>query len=38
MVAGCLAYLAPTRANLALAEERFAELRFAATREHAEHE
>ncbi len=35
---GCLAYLAPTRANLALAEERFAELRFAATREHAEHD
>ena len=35
---GCLAYLAPTRANLALAEERFGELRFAATREHAEHD
>ena len=35
---GCLAYLAPTRANLALAEGRFGELRFAATREHAEHE
>ncbi|MYD96422.1 MAG: peptide chain release factor 3 [Gammaproteobacteria bacterium] len=32
---GCLAYLAPSRANLALAEERFGNLRFAATREHA---
>ena len=31
---GCLAYLAPTRANLALAEERWPQLRFAATREH----
>jgi len=31
---GCLAYLAPTRANLALAEERWPRLRFAATREH----
>lgn len=31
----CLAYLAPSRANLALAEERFGNLRFAATREHA---
>ena len=31
---GCLAYLAPTRANLVLAEERWPRLRFAATREH----
>ena len=31
---GCLAYLAPTRANLALAEERWPRLHFAATREH----
>ena len=31
---GCLAYLAPTRANLALAQERWPQLRFAATREH----
>ena len=31
---GCLAYLAPTRANLTLAEERWPRLRFAATREH----
>ena len=31
---GCLAYLAPTRANLALAVERWPDLRFAATREH----
>ena len=31
---GCLAYLAPTRANLSLAEERWPKLRFAATREH----
>lgn len=31
---GCLAYVAPTRANLALAEERWPRLRFAATREH----
>ena len=32
---GCLAYLAPTRANLALAEERWPAIAFAATREHA---
>ena len=32
---GCLAYLAPSRTNLALAEERAPDLRFAATREHA---
>ena len=32
---GCLAYLAPSRTNLALAEERFAKLTFAATREHS---
>ena len=31
---GCLAYLAPTRANLALAEDRWPKLHFAATREH----
>ena len=31
---GYLAYLAPTRANLALAVERWPRLRFAATREH----
>ncbi len=31
---GCLAYLAPTRANLALAEERAPRIRFSATREH----
>jgi len=31
---GCLAYLAPTRANLALALERWPKVRFAATREH----
>ena len=30
----CLAYLAPTRTNLVLAEERWPRLRFAATREH----
>lgn len=32
---GCLAYLAPTRTNLTLAEERAPTIRFAATREHA---
>ena len=32
----CLAYLAPTLANLALAEERAPDIRFAATREHAD--
>ncbi len=32
---GCLAYLAPTRTNLALAEERASDIRFSATREHA---
>ena len=32
---GCLAYLAPTRANLKLAEERAPEIRFSATRDHA---
>ncbi len=31
---GCLTYLAPTRANLVLAEERWPQLRFASTREH----
>lgn len=31
---GYLAYLAPTRANLMLAQERWPEVRFAATREH----
>ena len=32
---GCLAYLAPTRANLALVEERASAIGFTATREHA---
>ena len=32
---GCLAYLAPSRSNLALAQERAPEVRFDATREHA---
>ncbi|MCS6948772.1 MAG: peptide chain release factor 3 [Steroidobacteraceae bacterium] len=32
--AGALVYLAPTRVNLQLTEERWPELRFAATREH----
>ena len=31
---GCLAYLAPSRTNLALAEERAPDIRFLATREH----
>ncbi len=31
---GCLAYLAPSRTNLMLAEERAPEIRFLATREH----
>lgn len=31
---GCLTYLATSRANLALAEERWPQVRFAATREH----
>ncbi len=31
---GCLAYLAPTRVNLALVQEKWPEIRFAATREH----
>ena len=33
---GCLTYLAPSRTNLALAEERAPNIRFAATREHAQ--
>jgi peptide chain release factor 3 len=33
--AGLLVYLAPTRVNLQLTEERWPDLRFAATREHA---
>ena len=33
---GCLAYLAPTRANLVLAEERAPEIDFVATREHGQ--
>lgn len=33
---GALTYLAPTRTNLALAEERSSDIRFANTREHAE--
>ena len=33
---GCLAYLAPTRANLRLAEERAPDLRFSPIRDHAE--
>ena len=32
--AGALAYLAPSRVNLALAEERWPDIKFAATREH----
>ena len=32
---GCLAYLAPSRANLQLVQERWPDIRFAATREHA---
>ena len=32
---GCLAYLAPSRANLQLVRERWPDIRFAATREHA---
>jgi len=31
---GCLTYLAPTRANLSLAEERWPDVRFNTTREH----
>jgi peptide chain release factor 3 len=31
---GYLAYLAPTRANLTLTEERWPDIKFAATREH----
>ena len=31
---GCLAYLAPSRTNLALAQERAPDIRFSATREH----
>jgi peptide chain release factor 3 len=31
---GCLAYLAPTRVNLSLAEEKWTDIEFAATREH----
>ena len=31
---GHLAYLAPTRVNLALTEERWPDLRFRSTREH----
>ena len=30
----CLAYLAPTRVNLSLMEERWPDIRFLATREH----
>ena len=33
---GCLTYLAPSRTNLMLAEERAPNIRFAATREHAQ--
>ena len=33
--AGELVYLAPTRVNLSLTEERWPDVRFAATREHA---
>ena len=33
--AGELVYLAPTRVNLQLTEERWPDLKFAATREHA---
>src|SRR5690606_14859250 len=31
---GCLAYLAPTRVNLALTQEKWPDIGFAATREH----
>ncbi|MCC6593214.1 MAG: peptide chain release factor 3, partial [Xanthomonadales bacterium] len=34
--AGALVYLAPTRVNLQLTEERYPKLRFAATKEHAQ--
>jgi peptide chain release factor 3 len=34
--AGQLVYLAPTRVNLQLAQERWPDLRFEATREHAQ--
>jgi peptide chain release factor 3 len=33
-VSGALAYIAPTRVNLQLTEERWPELTFSATREH----
>jgi peptide chain release factor 3 len=33
--AGELVYLAPSRVNLQLAQERWPQVRFAATREHA---
>jgi len=33
--AGALVYIAPTRVNLQLIEERWPQIRFATTREHA---